>query len=227
MQKKAVLASVLIALVCVTVLVAASVALFSQSATVDTYLNAGELKISLVRTDLKGRFADKNGVLSAEKTFTEDVDLTDAEATGNSAFKFGNEQSPVFNVPGVWEEAWLKLTNLGNVAFDYSLTFIYGEESAPVSGTPEYNLANKLLVTVSLPDGTPIKSGTLAQTVQDGKLELGTITATNAHATIRVKVELPYEADSVDDGTGDTVMNANLKFGFVITATQHVAGAIN
>lgn len=225
MKKKAILISAVIAVVCAAVVVGASFALFSKRSDVETYLSAGELNATLVRTDLKGVFVDENGILGKEKTVDTDVDLTNTDSASGSAFMFGDETSPVYNVPGVWEEATLQLTNTGNVAFDSSIVFSY-TGTAPKAGTPEYVLASKLVVTVS--DNTrTLKTGTLAQIISGGVIDLNARQLASQSYAFKIKIELPYESEVVDDGTGNTIMNANLKFTFTVTATQTVEdGAI-
>ena len=104
MKKKAILISAVIAVVCAAVVVGASFALFSKRSDVETYLSAGELNATLVRTDLKGVFVDENGILGKEKTVDTDVDLTTTDSASGSAFMFGDESSPVYNVPGVADQ---------------------------------------------------------------------------------------------------------------------------
>ena len=217
--------SAVIAVLCAAIVVGASFALFSQNASVETYLSAGELSAALVRTDLSGQFVDKNGILGTETTVDEDVNLTALDNTTNAAFSFGDDVSPVYNVPGVWEEAAFSLTNSGNVAFDSALQFAFVDE-APEEGTPEYVLASKLVVTVS--DNTrTLKTGTLAQIISGGVIDLNARQLASQSYAFKIKIELPYESEVVDDGTGNTIMNANLKFTFTVTATQTVEdGAI-
>ena len=223
MKKKAILISAVIAVVCAAVVVGASFALFSKRSDVETYLSAGELNATLVRTDLKGVFVDENGILGKEKTVDTDVDLTTTDSASGSAFMFGDESSPVYNVPGVWEEATLQLTNTGNVAFDSSIVFSY-TGTAPKAGTPEYLLASKLKITVSSSEGTVIKTDSLAEVVSAGKIELDSAQLAGEKYVFKIKVELPYEADVTDNGTaGSTIMNAALKFTFTINAVQATA----
>ena len=227
MKKKAILISAVIAVVCAAVVVGASFALFSKQSDVETYLSAGELNATLVRTDLKGVFVDENGILGKEKTVDADVDLTNTDSASGTAFMFGDESSPVYNVPGVWEEATLQLTNTGNVAFDSTLTFSF-VANAPSADTPESRLADKLVVTVSDNLGSVLKTGSLTEVVNGGAIALNTRQLAGGSFVFRIKIELPYESGSADDGTGETIMNANLRFTFTVTATQTVEeGAIS
>lgn len=227
MKSKAIMISAAVVLLCAAIVIGASFALFSQQTAVETYLSAGRLSANLVRTDLKGQFVDGNGILGAETTVDEDVDLSDTDNTTNAAFAFGSNSSVIYNVPGVWEEAFFRLTNSGNVAFDSTLAFSF-VDNAPSADTPESRLADKLVVTVSDNLGSVLKTGSLTEVVNGGAITLNTRQLAGGSFVFRIKIELPYESDSADDGTGETIMNANLRFTFTVTATQTVEeGAIS
>lgn len=218
-KSKAIVMSVLVALMSAVILVTASFALFSDSATVVNYLQAGTLEIGLARTNLTGRTADENGVLQAVATDTARVDLTEAQTDDpdDTVFTFGGN-----SVPGVWQEATLEIENRGSVAFDYSVAFFYAE--TPADNSPEQRLAGKLLVTVTDAEGNVLTDPgtTLAGMVERGALPLGSVSAANETQTFLLKVELPLESDVLDDGAGATIMNADLSFNVTVTATQKV-----
>ena len=91
-KSKAIITTILLALMSAIILVTASVALFSKSVTVENYLQAGTLEVGLARTSLRGQVPDADGVLQQETTDSERVDLTAAQtddARGTSSVSSG------------------------------------------------------------------------------------------------------------------------------------------
>ena len=64
-KSKAIIITMLLALMSAIILVTASVALFSKSVTVENYLQAGTLEVGLARTSLRGQIPDADGGLAA------------------------------------------------------------------------------------------------------------------------------------------------------------------
>ena len=160
-KSKAIITTILLALMSAIILVTASVALFSKSVTVENYLQAGTLEVGLARTSLRGQIPDADGVLQQETTSSDRVDLTAAQTDdeNDSVFTFGTS-----GVPGMWQEATLEIENRGNVAFDYSVAFFF--TSTPEAGSAEERLAGKLLVTVTDAQGNVLTDA--GTTLADG-----------------------------------------------------------
>lgn len=219
-KSKAIIVTMLLALMSAIILVTASVALFSDSVTVENYLQAGTLEVGLARTSLTGQVADGKGVLQQETTDSERVDLTAVQTDDakDSVFTFGT-----CGVPGMWQEATLEIENRGSIAFDYTVAFFFVR--TPEAGSAEERLAGKLLVTVTDAEGNVLTDAgtTLAGIIERGALALGTVSEAGEKQTFRLKVELPMEEGVLDDGTADTIMNAELSFNITVSATQKVS----
>ena len=217
-KSKAIIISVVLAVMSFIILITASVALFSDSVTVVNYLQAGTLEIGLARTQLTGRTADENGILQVT-TDLERVDRTNVQTDdpNDTVFDLGAQ-----SVPGVWQEATLEIENRGTVAFDYAVTFFFAE--APAAGSAAERLAQSLLVTVTDAQGEVLteEGTTLADVVAQGAIPLGSISSPNAKYTFRLKIELPLAEDVWDTGAGETIMNGALFFNITVTATQKV-----
>lgn len=219
-KSKAIITTILLALMSAIILVTASVALFSKSVTVENYLQAGTLEVGLARTSLRGQIPDADGVLQQETTSSDRVDLTAAQTDdeNDSVFTFGTS-----GVPGMWQEATLEIENRGNVAFDYSVAFFF--TSTPEAGSAEERLAGKLLVTVTDAQGNVLtdEGTTLAGIIERGALPLGSVIEEGEKQMFCLKVELPLEENVLDDGSGETIMNAKLSFNITVAATQKVS----
>ena len=217
-KSKAIITTILLALMSAIILVTASVALFSKSVTVENYLQAGTLEVGLARTSLRGQVPDADGVLQQETTNSERVDLTAAQTDdeNDSVFTFGTS-----GVPGMWQEATLEIENRGNVAFDYSVAFFF--TSTPEAGSAEERLAGKLLVTDAQGNVLTDAGTTLAGIIERGALPLGSVIEEGEKQMFCLKVELPLEENVLDDGSGETIMNAQLSFNVTVTATQKVS----
>ena len=85
-------------------------------------------------------------------------------------------------------------------------------------------LADKLLVTITDSKGEVLTEAgtTLTDIVAQGAVALGSISSPNAKYTFRLKIELPLEEGTWDDGAGATIMNAALAFNITVSATQKV-----
>ena len=217
-KSRAIIMSVVLALMSAIILITASVALFSDSVTVVNYLQAGTLDIGLARTQLSGYTADENGILQFSSNL-ERVDLTDAQTDDpdDTVFNLGAQ-----SIPGTWQEATLEIENRGTVAFDYSVAFFFSK--VPEEGSAAARLADKLLVTITDSKGEVLTEAgtTLTDIVAQGAVALGSISSPNAKYTFRLKIELPLEEGTWDDGAGATIMNAALAFNITVSATQKV-----
>lgn len=197
-------------LLCVTVAVAGTFALFTDSASIRNHLKAGTLDIELNRILLTGETLAADGTVSTVNN-TEEVAFTE----GTSRTVFDTENSVV--VPGSFFEATMEIVNNGNVAFGYWI------EVVPASGTTADDLLSQLTFTVTPLSGTPV-----SETIDaDGKLSLGsetshvaTVSATTENTTFKVKVSFE---NSTTKGENDKAKGQELDFDLIVYAVQATA----
>lgn len=131
----------------VALIVAGTYALFSDSVTMKNHLQAGTLEVKLERLDLKWTELDSTTGYLKEGSNTDVVNFT--EATEENIFGISTDSKIV---PGCFYEATLKLTNIGSVAFDYSVAIVLDGISN--------ELAEQLKVTVDTVDKGTLSAGT-------------------------------------------------------------------
>ena len=120
-----------------------SLALFTDNKTVKNHLRAGNLEVSLIRTNLEYTVLNSSGKLVLHKV-EEDLNFT----SSTSANVFGVDSSSLRIVPGSYFKADMQLRNSGNVAFTYDVVIqLTGQSNA---------LAQQLEVTVTRADGASV-----------------------------------------------------------------------
>jgi hypothetical protein len=184
-------------MLCTTIIVGASYALFNETISVGNHLQAGNLNADLTRTNLKYAVLDANGVLQTYED-GDDVDFTGT--TSKNIFGLTNDQKIV---PGSYFEAEMNLANNGTVAFDYEVEIkILGESN---------KLAEQLKVTVTTATGTK----TLMLSEINGKLVISEgRMSINSSSSFTVKVEF------VDVAANNDAQNQTCAFDLVVTAVQ-------
>ena len=150
-KKRILLTASAIILLCLTILVGATLGLFSDGVTVHNHLQAGDLEADLVRTNLKYVVLNAQGQLQ--------------EYNNGSTVNLSNTTHPKFNIFGLdsediriaplsYFEADLEIRNEGNVAFDYTVKLAFTGDATKAENKA---LAEQLLVTITH-KGTTIKS---------------------------------------------------------------------
>jgi hypothetical protein len=132
-----------IILLCISLLVSSTYALFTSNLVVKNHLQAGFLDISLVRTNLKYTILNKEGYLE-EKEIEENIDFS----VLNNQSIFGIEEDNLFIVPGSFFEVELELRNEGNVAIDYVIKIVTNDDVN--------ELSKQIKVTLLKNDGSKI-----------------------------------------------------------------------
>lgn len=195
--KKILAISCVIIMLCTTIIVGASYALFNETISVGNHLQAGNLNADLTRTNLKYAALDANGVLQTYED-GDDVDFTGT--TNKNIFGLTNDQKIV---PGSYFEAEMNLSNNGTVAFDYEVEIkILGESN---------KLAEQLKVTVTTATGTK----TLMLSEINGKLVISEgRMSINSSSSFTVKVEF------VDVAANNDAQAQTCAFDLVVTAVQ-------
>lgn len=173
-KKRTLLVSFSIIVLCLCAMVGTTYALFTDGVLVKNHLSAGNLDITLTRTNLEYRVLDDNGYLET-KTVTDDLDFTSSTKEN----VFGIDAEGMLITPGSYFDADLKITNDGNVAFTYSVTIKLS--------TAANKLAEQLIVTITHADGsTTVKK--LSELTSALTMEAGTMGANDLAQTFSVKV---------------------------------------
>lgn len=142
-RKRVILTSCSIILLCTAIIVGVTFALFSEQIALTNHLKAGELAITLTRTNLKYSTLDSEGYLK-EITVEDDEDFTASNSRDKNIFNVGDG---TLIAPGSYFESTMKLTNNGNVAFTYEVSLAFNDEK---SGK---NIADQILITVTDTEG--------------------------------------------------------------------------
>ena len=118
-RKRALLISSSVILLCMTIIVGMTWALFTDTQTVSNHLKAGDLQITLKRTELTKTTLDDKGYLVTQPTDTNSVNFTDP--TDENIFGLTMENGEVTEkiVPGSKFVATMQIENNSDAAFKY------------------------------------------------------------------------------------------------------------
>lgn len=196
-KKRVLLMACAIVLLCMSMVVGITHGLYTQSLNASNHLKAGNLDISLIRTDLSYCVLNAQGELAVARV-EEDTDFT-ASTDENI---FGMNASGLRIAPGAWFDAEMKVVNNGNVAFTYDVAIgLQGAVNA---------LAEQMKFTVTYPDGTETQK-LLSEMTEEFTIATGKMKVTDKAQTFRVKVEfLDDVKENANQPAGDTPMNNNL-----------------
>ncbi len=205
-RKRVLLVSAALILLCFTIIAGMSWALFTDTETLHHHLKAGDLDITLTRTNLATKSLNRTTGFLVEAESPADVDFSN---TNKNVFDLTDES---LIVPGSQYEAELRIENKSDVAFRYwlEIDFLGG------SGM----LANQLKVTVTT-FGGEVKEAWLRNGFLVGsENEPISILAKGGAQLFTVKVEFVDDRQTNTDFTNNDVMNDNAKFDIVIHAVQ-------
>ena len=210
-RKRILLSSCSVILVCMTVIIGMTWALFTDSLSIKNHLQAGDLAISLRRTNLEYCVLDSTGKLVVTK-IEDDLDFT--ESSKNNVFGIDAENMLV--VPQSYFTAEMELINKGNVAFTYDVA---------IKLTSDVNdLTGQLEITVTGPDN---KSQTVIFNPNEAKekvLYTGSMlkeTTTNAQ---KFTVTVKFLDDKTTSGIDNNLAQGQFaEFDLIVTATQSTA----
>lgn len=203
-KKRFLLVSCAVILLCMSLIVGMTYALFTDSTAVNTHLKAGNLDVLLTRTNLVYTELTTDGdlkevTLKDERNFTKPTDKNVFGLDSTSAM-------PISIVPGSYFEATMKITNQGNVAFDYTVDFTLTEATK--------FLAEQIQITITKTDGTMIENTRLSEYIASNTgISAGHLKA-GKDATFIVRV------DFLDLKDNNSVMNGEVKFDLLVSAVQ-------
>lgn len=200
-RKRVLLVSGAVILLCMTIIVGMTFALFTDSKRVENHLKAGDLSVNLKRTYLEYRVLDTDGRLYTTKV-EDTVDFT--YSTGEKVFGVASQDARI--APGSYFKATMYVENVGDVAFNYNVGIMLDGQSNA--------LAEQLQVTVTFGNSEPItkKLSELANglTITSGELVRGS-------SSQSFTVEVSFIDNTSINNAAQTQMAG---FDLVVTATQ-------
>ena len=208
-RKRALIVSDAIILLCMTIIAGTTWALFTDTQTVSNHLQAGDLKISLARTELTKRTLNSVGKLVTSDPDTTRLDFSNP--TDENVFGIVENEKIV---PGTKYVAKMEISNKSDVAFGYWV------EIKCTDATAGEHLAKQLKVTVNT--GTEatafVNEGLVVKGENDGYVDELLI---NESKTFTVTVEF-LDSDVAENNieSNDLAKGENLSFDLIIHAVQ-------
>ena len=225
-RKRVILTSCSIILLCTAILVGVTFALFNEQVALTNHLKAGDLNITLTRTELEYKTLDDKGYLNVVKTgVSQGDDPVDFTTTTNADKNVFDITDDTLIAPGSYFKSVMKIKNEGNVAFTYEVGL---KLNASETGL---NIAKQMLITVTDTEGNLLieKPMLLDAFPKDGTtftLVQGEVAAFEEDDDFVVTVKF-LDADNAEDkaylGEGvinNTAMNEIAKFDLQVVAVQ-------
>lgn len=182
------------------IIIGMTYALFTDQVLVKNHLRAGNLDITLTRTNLEYSVLNSEGKVEVI-TNEEKYDFT--ESTNENVF--GLDSSDTVIVPGMYFDAEMEIANKGNVAFEYNVSIVMtGETNA---------LAEQLKVTITHPDGS-VTTKMLSELDSELSIVTGMMNASEEVQSFRVRVEF------IDVEINNDAQNQTAEFDLIVTAIQ-------
>ena len=147
-KKRSVLMSVMTLMLCLSIVVAGTYALFSDQVVLKNHLEAGTLDITLIRTNLKTTSLNAETGFLVETENPKDIDFSkpadpdDPNAENKNVFDI---TEGTLIVPGCMYSAEMQISNNSDVAFGYWLEIVFDD-------TVDLTLAEQLKITVTTVD---------------------------------------------------------------------------
>ena len=202
-----------IIILCISITAAVTYALFSDSEVLTNHLKAGDLDISLKRTNLTYGVLDNDGYIKHVQ-ITDDVDFS--SPTKNTVF--GIDSLDAIIAPESYFDADFIIENKGNVAFTYGVTISLSSEAT--------ELAKQLKVTVTHPDGKET-SKMLSELAGGLSITAGEMSATAESESFGVRIDFVNDSSynaSLEDVNkhlqNNKAKNGTAIFDLIVTAAQ-------
>ena len=218
-RERSLIVSTALILLCMTIVIGATWALFTDTRTVKNHLQAGDMRLTLLRTRLvTNSLNDDNGYLEETDPDNSVVDFSNE----NDENVFDIEKGALI-VPGSWYEATMKIANnseyaKSDVAFKYWIEIKLDFTGLNAEQIEALKLDEQLKVTVTTKAGTTeakATSATLDKCIVVGN-ELNPIgeLAKDTSEDFIVRVEF------LDKDTNNDAKRQSLNFDLIVHATQ-------
>lgn len=208
-RKRTLLVSSAVILLCMTIIVGMTFALFTDTQKVSNHLQAGDLSITLKRTELTKTTLNATGKLVTSDPDTTVVNFSNP--TDENVFGIVEGEKIV---PGTKYEASMRIENHSDVAFGYWIEIVCTDK------TNGEDLAKQLKVTVNTGSDASafVNDGLTVKGANDGYLgEL--IIGASADFTVTVEfLDSFIEENDIDHN--DLAQGENLSFDLVVHAVQ-------
>jgi hypothetical protein len=198
-RKRALLISGSVILLCLTVIVGMTAALFTDDEVVNNHLKAGDLNITLVRTKLISTYLTDRGFLDT---------VTDGQLKD-----FTNETSEnVFDlngaviVPKSKYIAEMQISNESDVAFEYWIEIVY-------TGSANVELAEQISVTVNTEESKRLNQGLMVGSESEPIDVLAVGEAGNFTVTV--------EFLDLDNSVNNMAQGDSVTFDLIVHAVQY------
>ena len=197
--------SCLIVLCCIVMIIVGTYALFSDEVKVTNHLQAGNLDVSLYRTQLTSTTLTSSGILNTSDPDNSRIEFT--EATSENIF--GLTENSII-VPGCSFTAKLSLENNGKIAANYYLQFVLDSDSND-------NLASQIEITVKTAKGEEkhLLSELNGTTFGSESSPIGTLLV---GGTSEFTVTVTFK--SLDNATNDLAQGKSIDVDMIVHAVQ-------
>ena len=207
-RPKAIIMALVVIVLCMSLIVGGTFALFTDKVTLNNHLQAGTLKITLIRTAHSYKILDRDGYLATTAVSGEEVD---AETLDNAFDLPAN----ALIAPQSVLSATFKIQNKDTVAFSYSVSLVVKDSEGEEIDTTDPELLNALheQLRVELTD----LSGThyLNESSEDLTVDGGSPVTVGQTATFTVTITF------IDDtAINNLAQGQNAYFDIVVSATQ-------
>lgn len=216
---KSTIIAIITILICIGIVTAGTLALFTDSMLVENHLEAGTLDVTLTRTHLEKKGLDKDGILTkGYVAYPDDVPFT-GENTENVLGLAVNEKI----VPGLDCKATLAIAHgpTSNIAFDYTVKLVVkGDENGLM------NALGEQLVFYAIIDGVTYEKTLSEMGLNEFVLATGgpvAVSDISEEFIIGVKFidhDAGPNADKVLGETNNKAQSQNFYFDIVVTAVQ-------
>lgn len=198
-RKRALIVSGSVILLCLTVVIGMTSALFTDVESVGTHLRAGDLDITLTRTKLTSTYLDDSGYLA---TYTDTIEKDFTGKTDENIFAANG----AIIVPQSKYIAEMKVENNSDVAFAYWIEIIY-------TGEANVDLANQIQVTVDTAESKLLNEG----------LKIGSESNPVAIVPVGQSHEFTATAEflNLTSAVNNTAQGDDVTFDIVIHAVQY------
>lgn len=190
---------------CLAVITAGTFALFTDSVSVGNHLQAGTLKISLVRTAHSNTLLNDEGYLSTTTVDNESVDFS-AKTNENA---FGLDKDSLI-APQSKLSATFDVKNNDTVAFGYWLEIVLVDKDG--KPTQANDLAKQLKITLTGVDEE--------QTLGDGALTLGSENSPVAGVAVGKSSSFTVTIEFVDSQDNNLAQDQEVYFDLIVSAVQ-------